>query len=127
MSVWVLAGVSVFGGLGALTRFAQDTLVKSRVASGFPWGTISINVVGSFLLGLITGMAMFAGAAEQWQIVLGSGFCGGYTTFSTAMFDAAALARARRWRDAVTGVLGTLVGAVVAASLGIWFASVLLS
>mgnify|MGYP001041880048 CR=1 FL=1 len=123
MTVWVVAGVGLFGGLGALTRFVQDTLVKAHVSSGFPWGTVSINVIGSFLLGLITGLAMFAGEAEQWKIVVGSGFCAGYTTFSTAMFDAATLARAGRWRAAAVDVIGTLVLSVGAAALGIWVAA----
>lgn len=124
MTVWVVAGVGLFGGLGALTRFVQDTLVKAHVSSGFPWGTVSINVIGSFLLGLITGLAMFAGEAEQWKIVVGSGFCAGYTTFSTAMFEAVSLARAGRWRAALLDVIGTLVLAVLAVGLGIWLVSV---
>ena len=121
---WVgLIGLSLFGGLGASARFVQDTFVKARVTSGLPWGTLSINVVGSFLLGLITGLAMFAGDASQWRVVLASGFCAGYTTFSTAMFDAATLARSGRWGAAAFDVVGTLVLSVGAASLGIWLAA----
>lgn len=123
MNFWVVLGVGVFGGLGALTRFVQDTLVRSRMPSGFPWGTVSINVAGSFLLGLITGLAVFDGESEQWKIVLASGFCAGYTTFSTAMFDVAELARAGRWRDAALDLFGTLILSVLAAALGVWAAS----
>lgn len=133
MSAWVMAGISVFGGLGALARFIQDTLVKSALRdvgwascglrSGFPWGTVSVNVVGSFLLGGITGLAAFAGEPEHWKIVLSAGFCAGYTTFSTAMFDVVAFARDGRWREGLVNLIGTVVLALAAAALGFWVAS----
>lgn len=118
-----LIGLSLFGGLGASARFAQDALVRALVPSNFPWGTVSINVVGSFLLGVITSVAVFADDASPWSVVLASGFCAGYTTFSTAMFDAATLARAGRWGAAAFSVVGTLVLTVGAGSLGIWIGS----
>lgn len=123
MNLVTVLGVSVFGGLGALTRSVQDTVVKARFGSEYPWGTMTINIAGGFLLGLITGLAMFAGESEQWRIVLGAGFCGGYTTFSTAMFEAAALLRERRWPAALVNLFGTLAATLLAAALGLWLAS----
>lgn len=123
MNLVTVLGVSVFGGLGALTRSVQDTVVKARFGSEYPWGTMTINIAGGFLLGLITGLAMFAGESEQWRIVLGAGFCGGYTTFSTAMFEAAVLLREHRWRAAIVNLFGTLVATLLAVALGVWLAS----
>ncbi len=120
MSPWLLLGVSVFGGLGAVARFAQDSLVKSRVTSGFPWGTVSINVLGSLVLGVLTGLVVFGGEPDSWRVVLGVGFCGGYTTFSTAMVEAVTLARDARARTAAVSLAGTLVASVTAAALGVW-------
>lgn len=122
MTLWTVLGVSIFGGLGAMARSLQDTLVKARFGSQHPWGTVTVNVVGSFLLGLIVGLTMSAGDPGYWTIVLGAGFCGGYTTFSTAMFEAAALLRAARWRAAAMNVVGTLIATLVAAGLGLWLA-----
>ena len=123
MSAWLLLGVGVFGGLGALLRYGQDTLVRSWAGPAFPWGTVSINVVGSFVLGFLTGLAIFSGDGAEWGIVLSSGMCAGYTTFSTAMYDVATLARGGRWRAAAAALFGTLVAAVAAAALGVAAAS----
>ncbi|MFZ2510915.1 MAG: fluoride efflux transporter CrcB [Gordonia sp. (in: high G+C Gram-positive bacteria)] len=123
MNLLTVLGVSAFGGLGALVRSVQDTVVKARFGSEYPWGTMTINIVGSFLLGLITGLAMLAGESEQWTIVLGAGFCGGYTTFSTAMFETAVLLGEQRWRAALVNVVGTLAATLLAAGVGLWLAS----
>lgn len=120
MTLWTVLGVSLFGGLGAAARYAQDTLVKERLASAFPWGTLSINIAGSLLLGVITGLAIAGAEPETWRVVVGTGFCGGYTTFSTAMFETVALARAGRLGAAVWNVFGTLIATVAAACLGLW-------
>lgn len=119
MSVWLLLGVGVFGGLGALARFVQDALVRARITTGFPWGTVSVNVLGSLLLGLLTGAVFFHGAPDAWRVILGVGFCGGYTTFSTAMVETLTLARDRRWRAAALSLFGTVVATVGAAALGL--------
>ncbi|GAC57063.1 protein CrcB homolog [Gordonia hirsuta DSM 44140 = NBRC 16056] len=118
--LWIVLGISVFGGLGALARSVQDTLVKDRFGSEFPRGTMAINIGGSFLLGVITGMVVTAEEPGPWAVVVGAGFCGGYTTFSTAMFEAAVLLREQRWRAATASVVGTLGATVVAAGVGLW-------
>ena len=123
MTLWMTVGVAVFGGLGAVARFMQDTVVKARVAAGFPWGTFSINVLGSLLLGLVTGLVVFGGEPAGWRTVIGVGFCGGYTTFSTAMFETVALARDARLRAASVNLFGTFVATVGVAALGLWLGS----
>jgi CrcB protein len=75
--------IALAGGLGAASRLVVDGLVRHRVASTFPWATIFINVTGSFLLGLLVG----ADVGDRWLDVLGTGFLGGYTTFSTWMVE----------------------------------------
>lgn len=117
--VLLLAAMVVAGGLGAVTRFIVDGVVASRWHGSIPLGTFTINVTGSLLLGLVTGWALAAGAAEAWTLVLGTGFLGGYTTFSTAMVESARLIRAGRPREAL-GLLGvTWVGALAAAGVGV--------
>lgn len=122
MNAWVLLGVGVFGGLGALARYGQDTVVRAWAGSAHPWGTVSINVIGSFVLGFITGLAVFSSEPNAWKIVLSSGACAGYTTFSTAMFEVATLARTGRWGAAAATLFGTLVVSVLAAAAGVWLA-----
>ncbi|MFT3662413.1 MAG: CrcB family protein [Gordonia sp. (in: high G+C Gram-positive bacteria)] len=119
MSLWSILGVGVFGGLGAVARFAQDTVVKSKVTSAFAWGTFTINVLGGLILGLITGLVVFGGHADEWRVLLGIGFCGGYTTFSTAMFETAALIRAGRVRTATLNLFVPVLVSTSATALGL--------
>jgi fluoride exporter len=75
--------VIVCGGLGALARFAVDSLVQSRRLGEFPLGTFMVNVGGCFVLGLLDGV----GAAHGTMVVLGTATIGSYTTFSTWMLE----------------------------------------
>lgn len=106
--------IAVAGGLGAASRLVVDGLVRHRVASTFPWATILINVTGSFLLGLLVG----ADVGARWLDVLGAGFLGGYTTFSTASLETAGLLLDRRPLAATANGLGVLVACVAAAAGG---------
>ena len=106
--------IVVAGGLGAASRLVVDGLVRHRVASTFPWATVLINVTGSFLLGLLVGI----GPGDRWLTVLGTGFLGGYTTFSTASLETAGLLFDRRPLAAAANGLGVLVACVAAASGG---------
>lgn len=86
--LFLALAVSLAGGLGATTRHAVDALMR-RTRAGDPWGTFVVNVSGSFALGLAVGLA----GGQPWMNgagldVLGIGFLGGYTTFSTAMLQA---------------------------------------
>ena len=109
--------VALAGGLGAVARFLVDGVVDSlsRRAT-IPMGTVVINVSGSFLLGLVTGWWADPGL----RLVLGTGFVGGYTTFSTASVEAARLAMSGRGWAAVAQAAGMVVLSVNAAALGLW-------
>jgi fluoride exporter len=111
--------VAVGGGVGAALRFLLDGLVKARV-SGFPLGTVVINVSGSLVLGLLTGLGQAGTLALPAVAILGTGMMGGYTTFSTASVETVQLFRSGRIRTAVLNGLGMLVVSVGAAALGLW-------
>jgi CrcB protein len=106
--------IAVAGGLGAASRLVVDGLVRHHVRVDFPWATVLINVTGSFLLGLLVG----TGAGDRWLDVLGTGFLGGYTTFSAASLETAGLLLDRRPLAAAANGLGVLVACVAAASGG---------
>jgi CrcB protein len=78
---WV--GIALFGALGAVARFRVDSAVSARFPSDFPLGTLVVNLTGAFALGILLGAAIPHRAA----LVLGTGFMGGYTTFSTWMVE----------------------------------------
>lgn len=113
MSPLVFLLAAACGGLGAATRYLVDLGIARLTGTRFPWGVMVINITGSFALGLVVGG--LPGAA----FVLGTGFLGGYTTFSTAMIDTVAL-----WRDGERGASalyagGMLLAGLAAATLGL--------
>jgi len=108
------------GAVGAVTRFVVDGAWRSRRPGRFPWPTVVINVTGSFLLGMLTGLAVLRGGSPLvLQTVLGTGFCGGYTTFSSASFESVRLLEQGRWRAALGNTVGSLVVTVAAAAAGL--------
>jgi CrcB protein len=111
--------VAVFGGLGAACRFVADGLVRDRVGQGLPIATGVINVSGSLVIGLLAGAQVYHGLGGPWLTAGMTGFCGGYTTFSTAMVEIVRLVRAGELRRAVVTAFGSMLLTVAAAALGV--------
>jgi CrcB protein len=89
-----LAYLIVFlgGGLGASLRHGINLLTARALGSAFPYGTLTVNVTGSIVMGLIAGYFAFKGDASQnWRLFLTTGILGGYTTFSAFSLDVALL------------------------------------
>jgi CrcB protein len=128
MNPALLVLVGVAGGLGAVCRYGLDALIRARFPGrALPWSTAVINVSGSLLLGLVVGIALgsaglSSAAADQpgWTVVAGTGFLGGYTTFSTASVEAVQLGREGRWGRAAASAAGVLVTGTAAAAAGLW-------
>jgi len=115
----MIALLAVAGGLGAIARFVLDGVIRGRLITVIPFGTMIINVSGSLLLGFVTGIVLFHAVPADWQLVLGTGFLGGYTTFSTASFETARLMQERQFVAAIINGLGMLVLALAAAAGGL--------
>lgn len=105
------------GGLGASLRFVVDALVPAR--GGYPWGTLVVNVTGSFVLGLLTGLAQSSLLDAPWLFVLGGGLMGGYTTFSAPMVATAEMLLRREGGRALVNSVGMLALTVLAAFAGL--------
>jgi CrcB protein len=125
VNVLTILLLGLAGGLGAGTRFIVDGLVRSKVRTALPVGTIAINVTGSFLLGLVAGAVIVHAAPVELQAIAGTGFLGGYTTFSTASFETVRLIQSRRTGLALLHGIGTAAAAVGAAAAGLALASLL--
>lgn len=111
------------GAVGAPLRYAVDGWVADRTDGAFPWGTFLINVTGSFLLGFLTGLGLYHAFPKSPRVVLGTGFCGAYTTFSTFTFETIRLAEEGAVSEALRNAAGTLVAGAAAAALGLVLAS----
>jgi CrcB protein len=109
----------VAGGLGAVSRFVVDGLIQARAGAAFPLGTLVINVSGSLILGLLTGLTMAHLLPDAVRLVVGTGFLGGYTTFSTASFETVRLVQERRIPAALLYGLGALLATAAVAGLGL--------
>ena len=119
MTPLLFLAIAAAGGVGAVCRFVLDGLLTSLSEADFPGPTVLINITGSLLLGLVTGFAVSGLLPEAWRLVLGTGFLGGYTTFSTASVDTVRLLQQQRWAAGMVHGLGTLVIAVGAAGFGL--------
>lgn len=112
--------VALGAAVGAPTRYLADRAIQSRLGSRFPWGTLAVNVVGCFVLGLVAGSGRVPAGVVS---LVGTGFCGALTTYSTFSWEALRLAEdGPRWRSAAY-VLGSTAVGLGAASLG-WTLSV---
>ena len=107
------------GGLGAVCRFVLDGAVRSRSGPAYPLGTAVINISGSLILGLLTGLTIAHLLPDTVRLVVGTGFLGGYTTFSTASFETVRLVQERRVPAALLYGLGTLLATTTVAGLGL--------
>jgi CrcB protein len=110
------------GGLGAATRFAFAEWATKRWWPTFPLATLLINVTGAFALGALTTAG---GASGEARLLLGTGFLGGYTTFSTLSYDSHSLFRSGQTRAAWLNTVGSLALGVGAAALGLWCGALL--
>jgi CrcB protein len=109
-------GVAVIGGLGAVARLLIEHGVRRQLAMTFPIGTVTVNVTGAFLLGVLSGMA----PSHQVTTLIGTGFLGAYTTFSGWMLETRSLAEDRRWRAAAANIAVSVALGLVAAVAGHW-------
>jgi fluoride exporter len=106
------------GALGAPARYLADLLVQSRHDSVYPWGTFTVNVFGSALLGLVAGGIVLAGTPSWVLALVGTGFCGALTTFSTFGFETVRLIEDGSIAEAALNAVLSLIVGVMAASAG---------
>lgn len=120
MSVLVVLALGIAGGMGAVARFVLDGVIRAPLRGVVPIGTMTVNITGSFLLGLVAAFGMTGVLTSEWTSICGVGFLGGYTTFSTASSETVRLLQAERIGAAVFSGAGTALASLGAAALGLW-------
>ena len=123
MSPAAWAAFVVAAAVGAPLRYVVDGYVAGRARGAFPWGTLLVNVSGSFALGVLTGLALYHAFPKTPKVILGTGLCGAYTTFSTFTFETVRLAEEGSSGKALRNAVGTLVVGAAAAALGLALAA----
>jgi CrcB protein len=111
--------VAVGGLVGAPSRYLLDRAISGRTQTNRPWGTFVINLTGSLLLGFLTGTTMTGHLSEVGKALLGTGFCGAYTTFSTFSFESVRLLEDGRIVDAAGNVVMSVAVGLAAAAAGL--------
>ena len=117
MAVVTAVLLAVAGGVGAVSRFVIDGIVRTRIAIMFPLGTMIINLSGSLLLGLLAGLVT-AGLPTEVQVLAGTGFLGGYTTLSSASVETVRLIQERRSAAVIANGIGMVILATALAFTG---------
>jgi CrcB protein len=107
--------VAIGAALGGVSRYYLASAIQHRMGATFPWGTLVVNLTGSLLLGFIVRYALATPAVSvEMRALLTTGFCGGYTTFSTYSFETASLLEDGQYSRAGVYALGSMVLALVA-------------
>ncbi|MEU2287106.1 fluoride efflux transporter CrcB [Streptomyces sp. NPDC013178] len=110
----IIAGAVV----GAPLRYLTDRAVQARHDTVFPWGTFAVNVVGCLVLGLLSGAVTYGAASHRVQLLLGTGFCGALTTYSTFSYETLRLAESGARFLAAANVIASVVAGLGAAFVG---------
>jgi CrcB protein len=117
--------VALGGGTGAILRYLTDLRMRAWLGGAFPWGTLAVNVVGSAILGILTGWALHGGQPDAVRSLLAVGFCGGLTTFSTFGYETLRLFTEKARLRAVLNVGVTVAAGIGAATAGLVLAAAL--
>lgn len=116
-----ILAVAVGGGIGSVLRFVIGQVALQRFGPGFPWGTLVINITGSFLIGVVAGLAATRslGVTPLVRVFVATGVLGGYTTFSTYSLDAMTLFGEGSFSIGTAYTLGSVFLGVAAAYAGL--------
>ena len=107
------------GGLGALARWWLSSVVQKYTSPFFPWGTLAVNLLGSLLLGFIMeASAIYGVFTRQQRLLLATGFCGGFTTFSTFSYETFSLLAEGPSLYALANIALNVLGGLAAVYLG---------
>lgn len=115
-----LIPVMIGGAAGAGARHLVGAAMLARLGPGFPWWTLTVNIVGGLLMGLLVGILVKTGGSEQLRLLLGVGVLGGFTTFSAFSLESWMMIERGEMVVAIGYSGASVIGSVVALGLGLW-------
>jgi CrcB protein len=118
-SFGLAVGTGLAGATGAVVRYGLGRLIAGRLRSSFPLGTLLINVSGALLIGLLFALTAKKVLSPALQLILATGFLGGYTTFSTLSWEGVQLLRGRSYGQGLLYLGGNILPGLLAAACGL--------
>jgi fluoride exporter len=113
--------VGIGGLLGSVARYITVKSITAKIPLAFPYGTLTANLVGSFILGFVYGLALRkTDMSENVKLFWGVGFCGGYTTFSSLMWESVSLFNQKMAATSVLYISTSLVLGILSLIAGMW-------
>ena len=117
----ILFLIALGGAAGSVARYATGLYVGKLAVSALPCGTFAANIVGCFLIGICYGLtSRYAWFTPEWRFLLATGFCGGYTTFSTFAYENLGLLQTHQYGTFLIYTVSSLVLGLLAAAFGFW-------
>jgi fluoride exporter len=117
--------IFIGGGLGSLSRFSLSKFIQENIDKTFPFGTLSVNILASIILGIFVGMVEIKSlASPNYKALIAIGFCGGFSTFSTFSNDTLQLIQNNRILEALTNILLNVILCILATFGGITLAKI---
>lgn len=121
MDIYKLLAVGLGGCLGSVARYATSRAIDEKLNSLFPYGTFAVNILGSFILGLVYTLALRKiGVTENWRLFLGAGVCGGFTTFSAFAWENLNLLQQKNFGMTALYIGASLFLGIMSVLLGVW-------
>ena len=115
--------IALGGGIGAALRHLTGQAILRLAGPGFPWGTMTVNIGGSFVMGLfVAWLARKSGVAPEWRLFFATGLLGGFTTFSAFSLDVAVLYERGDLAHAAVYAAASVILSIAALFLGLWVA-----
>jgi CrcB protein len=111
--------IGLGGGLGSVLRYLVSRVVQTRMGLVFPYGTLVVNVLGCFVIGIVLGFAARSRVGSEWHVFLATGLCGGFTTFSTFSLETVTLLRDGHTQQALYYVAVSLIAGLLATVAGL--------
>jgi CrcB protein len=108
------------GAFGSGARYLTGRATLDWFGPGYPWGTLAVNLIGGFLMGVLVGvLARIGQGGEQWRLLIGVGVLGGFTTFSAFSLDAMTMIERGDWIPMLGYALVSVIGSIAALAIGL--------
>ncbi len=118
MNIYKILLVGLGGSLGSMLRYVSAKTIDAKVNSIFPYGTLTVNIVGSFIIGVVYALTIRKAGSDNWSVLLGAAFCVGFTTFSAFALENMNLINQKMFSTSVLYIAASILLGLLAVAGG---------